>query len=44
MENSLELLLDIPERVSVPVTARVYIKKGEEESVFNLLIERGIIK
>ena len=44
MENPLELLLDISERVSAPVTATVHIKKGEEESVFNLLIERGMIK
>lgn len=44
MENPLESLLEIPERATAPVTARVHIKKGEEQSVFNLLFERGIIE
>ena len=43
MENPEESLLELSERGSEPVSAKVHIKKGEELAVFGLLKERGII-
>lgn len=43
MENPLESLLPPSERGGSPVTAKVHIKRGEEQAVFDLLCERGVI-
>ena len=43
MERPLESLLAVKDRGIAPVTSKVHIEKGQEQAVFDLLYDRGII-